>query len=305
VAVELATASAALSSAGSLTELREIAYRELARLELESCVPVLLAAEASGKHEVPFALVAGERDAPVSLSREGVLSLPDRASSVLLVPMASQGQSLGYVLYDAAPDSILVATRLTLALGAALHSTRLKERLERAYATIAQQALKDSLTGLWNRRYLETRMVEEVARAHRAQRSLSVFELDLDGFKQVNDQHGHEAGDRVLVGVAERLMEAVRPTDVVARLGGDEFVVLLAGTEGGEAVAVAERIVTSLDRADEHGLVTASIGVATATPKDGQGGVGRRLLREADEALLEAKRRGKCRALHHDDLALA
>jgi diguanylate cyclase (GGDEF)-like protein len=303
VAVELASASAALASAGSLTELSEIAYLELARLELETCVPVLLAAGASNKHEVPFALVANERDAPVSLSKDGMLSLPDGASPVLLVPMASQGQSLGYVVYDATPDSFLVATRLTLALGAALHSTRLKERLERAYATIAQQALKDSLTGLWNRRYLETRMAEEVLRAHRSQSSLSVFELDLDGFKQVNDQHGHEAGDRVLIGVAERLMQAVRPTDVVARLGGDEFVVLLAGTDGREAVALAEGIVTSLDRTDEHGLVTASVGVATATPKDGQSDVGRRLLREADEALLEAKRVGKCRALHRDALA--
>jgi diguanylate cyclase (GGDEF)-like protein len=222
---------------------------------------------------------------------------------LLLVPMAFQGESFGYAVYDAAPESFLLSTRLTLALGAALRSAELKERLEHAYATIAQQALKDSLTGLWNRRYLETRMSEEVARSERANDSLSILGVDLDGFKQVNDRHGHEAGDRVLVFVAETLLRSVRPTDVVTRLGGDEFVVLLSGMNHGDALAVAERMVTSLHRKDEHELVTASVGVATATPKASEREAGRRLMREADAALLEAKRRGKCRALHHDDLA--
>jgi diguanylate cyclase (GGDEF)-like protein len=285
-----------------MTELREIAYRELERLEIPSCVPVLLSG-GSNRHEVPFARVAGQRDAPVKVSEAGVLTLfGDAPPMHLIVPMASQGQSIGYVIYDAAPESFLLSTRFTLALGAALHSTRLKERLELAYATIAQQALKDSLTGLWNRRYLDTRIAEEVARAHRAQSSLSVFGVDLDGFKQVNDRHGHEAGDRVLARVAERLLGSVRPTDVVARLGGDEFVVLLVGTSGTDALALAQRIVANLERTDEHGLVTASIGVATATPKDTRSEIGGRLLREADEALLEAKRLGKRRAIHHDDI---
>jgi diguanylate cyclase (GGDEF)-like protein len=305
VAVQLASASAALSSAGSVAELRSIAYRELDRLDIQSCVPVLWAFDGRAtEHKVPFALVAGERDALVSLSKEGAITLPAGvAPRLLLVPMASQGAPLGYVVYDATPESFLVSTRLTLALGAALRSAELKERLEHAYATIAQQALKDSLTGLWNRRYLETRMSEEVARAQRTNSSISVLGVDLDGFKQVNDRYGHEAGDRVLVFVAERLLQSVRPTDVVARLGGDEFVVLLSGTNQSEALAVAQRMVAILERKDEHELVTASVGIATASPKASEREAGRRLLREADAALLEAKRRGKCRALHHDDVA--
>src|SRR5690606_25012849 len=107
----------------------------------------------------------------------------------------------GYVIFDANPQSLLLTTRLTLALGAALRSALLKERLERAYEQIAQQALKDSLTGLWNRRYLEQRLHQEILRSERSGEPLSACVVDLDGFKQVNDRHGHDAGDSVLVSV--------------------------------------------------------------------------------------------------------
>ena len=306
VAVQLASASAALASAGSMADLRAIAYRELERLGIGTCVPVRLRSGAApAAHEVPFALVAGERGTPVSVTNDGTLTITGGAASRrLLVPMAAQGESLGYVVYAATPESFLLSTRLTLALGAALHSVELKERLELAYSTIAQQALKDPLTGLWNRRYLATRMAEELARAQRLRGALSVLGIDLDGFKQVNDHHGHAAGDRVLTLVAERLLRSVRPTDTVARVGGDEFVVLLAGATHAEALVAAERAVASLARQDEHGLITGTVGVATATPSERQCDP-ERLLREADAALLEAKRRGKSRALHYDDIAQA
>jgi diguanylate cyclase (GGDEF)-like protein len=303
VAVQLASASAALASAGSSEALRAIAYRELQRLEMGTCVPVRLAPSGMGReHGVPFALVAGQRDALVSVAKDGTLALADGAAPRrLLVPMASQGESLGYVVYDATPESFLLSTRFTLALGAALHSVELKERLELAYATIEEQALKDTLTGLWNRRYLATRLEEELARAGRTERPLSVLGIDLDGFKLVNDRHGHAAGDGVLVLVATLLVDSVRPTDTVARVGGDEFVVLLSGASREQAMIVAQRVVTNLDRKDEHGLITGSVGAATSLPGGGPRDVDR-LLHEADEALLDAKRRGKRRALHYEDL---
>jgi diguanylate cyclase (GGDEF)-like protein len=192
-----------------------------------------------------------------------------------------------------------------LALGAALRSAVLKERLELAYAQIARQALKDALTGLWNRRYLAERLREELANQERSKAGLSVCMIDLDGFKQVNDRHGHDAGDRVLVQVAERLMQLTRPSDVVARLGGDEFVVLLPGAGNEQALEIAARLARELERRDEHGMISASIGVASVGARSLNAEAGSLLLAEADAALLEAKRRGKSRALHFADLPTA
>lgn len=299
-AVELSSASAALSAARSLTELRAVAYGELERLGLATCVPVLLD---QGAPRIPFCSVDGVRDAALPPAAATTLALGGEPSRpLLLVPMTAHRAATGYVLYDANPESFLLCTRLTLALGAALHSALLMERLELAYEQIAEQALRDPLTGLWNRRYLDDRLREEVARHGRSRAGLSVCVIDLDGFKQVNDRHGHDAGDRVLVSVAELLVKSVRTCDVVARLGGDEFVALLPGAGPEQAMTVAERIVRGLDRQDEHGLVAASVGVASAGEREADANVGGELLREADAALLEAKRRGKSRALHFASL---
>jgi diguanylate cyclase (GGDEF)-like protein len=214
--------------------------------------------------------------------------------------MAAQGQGLGYVLYEATADSLLFVTRLTLALGAALRSAMLMEELEHAYRRIAELAIRDSLTGLWNRRYLDQRLRAEIERGA----PLSLCVVDLDGFKQVNDRHGHDAGDRVLVRVAELLSDAVRPGDVVARLGGDEFVVLLCGADQEEATTIANRLVVALASPDDHGLVSASVGIASTSAAPQTEDFGAELLRRADTALLAAKREGKRRALHHRTLVL-
>lgn len=305
IAVDLASASAAISAAGSVSELGELAYSVFQPLNIATCVPVLLeGANGSGSVSFPFAYVNEQRDYPLPRVEPGRLALPPGiVQQLLLVPMASQGVAMGYALYDAKPDSFLLETRLTLALGAALRSAILKERLEGANEQIALQALKDPLTGLWNRRYLDERLSEEMARSQRFGKPLSACVVDLDGFKQVNDQHGHDAGDRVLISVAEAMTKAVRCNDVVTRLGGDEFVVLLSCSDQGEALEVARRIVAELDRSDAFGLVSASAGVATADCTEVSPDLGHRLLLDADRALLEAKRTGKCRALHHADIA--
>lgn len=303
VGVDLATASAVISAAQSVSELARVACATFSRLRIKTCVPVL--SDDSEQCAVPFCYVNGQTGYAWAGPSEELLLPRGVIAHQLLVPMAAQGAALGYVIYDANPQSLLLTTRLTLALGAALRSALLKERLETAYEQIAQQAMRDSLTGLWNRRYLDQRLREEIARSQRSGEPLSACIVDLDGFKQVNDRHGHGAGDSVLVSVANALTACVRACDVVSRLGGDEFVVLLSSSAEAAALEVAHRIVTALNKKDRFGLVSASVGIATieadtAAARD----PGRVLLRHADRALLQAKRNGKCQALHFSKLAL-
>ena len=304
MAFELTRASAAFSSAESLDDLERIVYEQLERLDIETCVPVLAETAIAGAPRIPFAYVGHRRRAAVAAPDSD--EIPEVASSTphhLLVPMVSEGRPLGYALYHAEPETPFLTTRLTLALGAALKSVLLRQELEQAYARIAEQALRDPLTNVWNRRYFSGRLREEIFRIRRSGAPLTACAIDLDGFKQVNDRFGHEAGDQVLVAVAQRLEEGLRTNDVVARFGGDEFVVLLADTDETAALAAAERIVAGLKEIDGYGLVTASVGAATLPGSVLDDDAGQRILREADAALLEAKRRGKCQAVHYRQLA--
>jgi diguanylate cyclase (GGDEF)-like protein len=160
-----------------------------------------------------------------------------------------------------------------------------------------QMAHHDLLTGLPNRA-LNLKLFSELLagpwpETASASLKLTVFCLDLDGFKGVNDRFGHAAGDAVLVAVADRLRASVRDADFVCRLGGDEFVVLLPNITDSEAAAVARRIISRVSEPFEFApaaRVGASIGLASA-PRDGT--TADELLSAADRAMYEAKRRGK------------
>jgi len=164
------------------------------------------------------------------------------------------------------------------------------ERARIEMELLRDQAERDPLTGLHNRRHLDRR--------HDVAGPVGLAVLDLDHFKDVNDRYGHEAGDRVLVRVAELLREQVRSDDVVARTGGEEFVLLMPRTSDAEALACCERVRAALRaepwEAIAPGLrITASLGVATApdaTDLD-------ELARGADERMYEAKRAGRDRAV--------
>jgi diguanylate cyclase (GGDEF)-like protein len=164
----------------------------------------------------------------------------------------------------------------------------------RAIEETVHQALHDSLTGLPSRSLFLDRMRHALARAERGDSPVAVLFCDLDGFKTVNDSLGHRTGDRLLVLVAERLAECLRPADTIARLGGDEFAVLLEELrEPGDAARAAQRLLDALDASFEvrgrEVYISASIGIATRS-SDAE-----TLLRDADLAMYRAKALGKGR----------
>ncbi len=167
-------------------------------------------------------------------------------------------------------------------------------------ARLRLAASTDPLTGLANRAVLFDRLTLEIARARRHSHPVALGILDLDGFKDFNDCHGHVAGDRLLVSVARSLTDSIRDTDLAARFGGDEFVVLLPEADATKAVACLERIRTSISRARVAGTgdgATASAGVAVFDPAVRASVSVSAWLRQADAALYAAKAAGRDRVL--------
>ena len=182
---------------------------------------------------------------------------------------------------------------------AALGRTTLKScppYLDKQAQHAQQQAAVDSLTGLSSFRVLRDRLASETARTARTGESFVVLFVDLDNFKQVNDEYGHEAGNDVLRSVARAFAALIRSTDLAARYGGDEFVLLLVRTGLGGALVVAEKVRTDIEGLGTRlgypaRLVTVSIGVAEARPGPDQEDV----LITADRALYRAKEQGRNR----------
>lgn len=175
-------------------------------------------------------------------------------------------------------------------------SERLIAALEEQLARLKGQAFSDVLTGLGNRRWLTEVAAGEIARARREKKPVAIVIFDLDHFKRVNDEFGHEVGDEVLIATAEVARRTLRPYDLVARLGGEEFCAILPATTLREATAIAERLragiaAVRLESLGGHAF-TASFGVHEADPLREQF---RGMLRIADENLYAAKAAGRNR----------
>ena len=162
-------------------------------------------------------------------------------------------------------------------------------------AELARRALEDPLTGLANRTLLYDRLRVALARAGRHGSLTVVLFLDLDGFKAVNDRHGHHVGDEILMAVAGRLRSVVRPADVVARLGGDEFVTIceeIASVEEAHAIASRVEVAIAAPVETEAGPLTVHASVGLALAESSQRLQGHDLIRRADEAMYRAKQAG-------------
>jgi two-component system cell cycle response regulator len=213
--------------------------------------------------------------------------------SLLGVPLWAGGRVVG-VLSVTAPtanafdaDDVMLSQLLANCTAPLIDKVRL-ERL----------AMTDPNTLTYNQWHLLPRLEEEISRAHQRAAPMSLLLLDLDDFKAVNDQHGHDAGDRVLRDFADRVRECVRQGDVLVRRGGDEFALIMPHSGPAEAEGVAARICARVAAAPLRGgdgltvPQTVSIGVATL----GEGETASSLSRRADQAMYEAKRQGRNRA---------
>lgn len=175
-----------------------------------------------------------------------------------------------------------------------------------AQEKLEEMAISDELTGLKNHRYLVGRLEEEVKRSQRYVSPLSVLFLDLDNFKQINDTHGHLAGDWILKRVGQILQESVRQVDIPGRYGGDEFVVILPETTLDDAQKIAERIRQKIENCclvgkEVSSRVTASMGVAQLKMGQETEKAAENLLAQADDALYTAKKLGGNRVAVFED----
>ena len=230
--------------------------------------------------------------------------------ALVVIPIVCRDAQVGTLLLRAARQGRGFSFReisffevIAEAAASALERAQLLETVQLANARLEHLAVTDALTGLYNRRFLQERIDQEVERAARYALPLSCLMLDVDNFKHVNDTWGHLTGDAVLRGISARMQGCIRRVDLIARYGGEEFVIILPQTGGAGAVTEAERMRAAIGDAPIDTLtgpvaVTASIGAAVFDPKRMR--TTDDLIGSADEALQRAKQLGKNRVVLAD-----
>jgi diguanylate cyclase (GGDEF)-like protein len=225
--------------------------------------------------------------------------------SVALAPLVFQGRLLGCLAQgsdDATHFTSRTATDLLEHLAAVI---ALSIDSQISHERLKLDGLTDALTGAANRRYCERWLQNEIERWRRRPEALVCMLIDIDHFKGINDQHGHQIGDAVLRQVATLLARELRAADVLARYGGEEFMLLLPNTTPAQGATIAERV---RERIASHAFggpdaalrVTVSVGLATlgtASAVDTPATIAERLVQAADAALYRAKHEGRNRVV--------
>jgi diguanylate cyclase len=241
------------------------------------------------------------------------LSLPDASRLEALMQLRAAAPDVPIVILSGLQDELLAVKAVQEGAQDYLVKGRVDGHaigrsityaVERKHAEmeLSHKAMHDALTGLPNRTLFLDRLKHAVMRAKRHHTLIGVMFLDLDSFKPINDTHGHEVGDRLLVMLAERLQEGLRASDTAARFGGDEFMILCEDVaDKRDVVSIAERILRSIEEpfslGSEQFAIRASMGVAIA---DGAGETAESLIRNADTAMYGAKKEGGTFAVYDD-----
>lgn len=239
-------------------------------------------------------ILAGNHTATETVKRGASTKFFEESASCICIPLVSFGQTLGILALDSVlPDAFRDGDLQSLESVADICATAIQNAhyVER----VKQLAYLDGLTGIFNRRFFELRIMEEIERARRYNTSMAVIMADIDHFKRLNDEFGHVLGDEVLRQVSSLFQQQVRMIDVVCRYGGEEFVVLLTQANSEQAVLIAEKLRKAVASWQFPGVpcaVTVSAGVA-AFPE--HGATRNALVKAADAALYAAKQAGRNR----------
>jgi diguanylate cyclase (GGDEF)-like protein len=276
-----------------------LAASDAAALRFEKLQTELGEGPCIAAYQTGMAVVVPDLRTDVQFPVFGPRALAVGLRAVFTFPLREKGEQLGALdLYRDTPgalDADAMATAQTLAdvASAYILNARSRADLQVSSDRHLETSLHDALTGLPNRVLLRERLDHALLRARRSHKIVAVLFADLDRFKQVNDHFGHQVGDDLLVAVASRLTELLRPGDTLARVSGDEFVILCEDLgEASQGDTIATRICTAfaepyvLPSGELH--VTASIGVAFARPTD----MAEQILQNADAAMYQAKRKG-------------
>jgi diguanylate cyclase (GGDEF)-like protein len=223
-------------------------------------------------------------------------------------PIVAHGNALGILFVECPDDAVVEAVHQRMdGLRQLVQITAMAVATLHLQGKLENQSIRDGLTGLFNRHFMQISLDRELSRAARRNQSLAVLMLDVDYFKRFNDTYGHAAGDEALKGIAEVLQLSIRSEDIACRYGGEEFTLLLADTVAEAAIERSEKILEAVSNINvtlagrRYSDFTISIGVAIY-PHDGE--TLDELLRKADEALYRSKRQGRNQVTLYEGLTV-